>query len=258
MRRWSALALALWLAATPAVAAPGPPVVVSAAVSLANVLQDLGAAWQARTGGRVTINLAASNVLARQIAAGARVDLFISADEAELGVVERAGLVMPGTRVELVGNTLAIAVPADRPRAVTSARALLDPAIRRIAIGDPAGVPAGVYAKRFLEAEGLWAAVQPRIVPAGSVRLALAAVEAGAADAAIVYRSDVGTTSRARLAWVVPAAAGPRIVYVAAVLTAGRQRDGAARFLAFLQTPEAVRMFERGGFLPLPSRAVRP
>ena len=230
-------------------AAADSAIVVSAAASLSNVLQDLGRLYQQRTGTRVAINLAASNTLARQITAGARVDLFISADEAQMNDV-RADIVA-GSRVDLLSNELAIAVPDDRFHPLASVRDLASPRFARIAIGEPAAVPAGVYAKEYLVRVGLWSTLQPRLVPSGSVRLALAAVETGAADAAIVYRTDVPTAPHARTALVVPAAEGPRIVYPAAVIRSGPHQDGAQRLLAFLQTDVAAAVFERAGFTAL-------
>lgn len=227
-------------------------VTVSAAASLTNVMQQLAAVYEQRSGERVVLNLGASNTLARQIAAGARVDVFISADEAQMNTVE--SLLDHGSRTDLLSNELAIAVPDDRPRVFRSARDLTDASLRRIAVGDPAAVPAGVYAKQYLQQIGIWRAVQSKIVPAGSVRLALAAVENGAADAAIVYRTDVAAAARARTAFVVPADEGPRIVYPAAVIRRGRNRDGARRFLSFLRSAEAARVFERAGFISLASR----
>ena len=182
-------------------------VVVSAAVSLSDVLQQLAPIYQARTGDRLVLNLGPSNTLARQITFGARVDLFISADEAQMDAA--APELVPGTRVDLLSNQLAIAVPDDRPRRFESARDLADPAITRIAIGDPAAVPAGVYAKQYLQKIGIWPALQMKLIPSGSVRLALAAVENGAADAAIVYRTDIPTAAHAREAFLIPAAEGP-------------------------------------------------
>jgi molybdate transport system substrate-binding protein len=223
------------------------PVVVSAAASLTDVLQQLGAAHERRSEDRVILNFGASNTLARQIAAGARVDLFVSADEAQMDAV--AAYIDPSSRVELVSNQLAIAVTDDRPRRFSSARELADPAVRRIALGDPAAVPAGVYAKAYLEKLGVWADIAPKVVPSGSVRLALAAVENGAADAAIVYKTDIATARRVREAFVVPAADGPRIVYPAAVVRGGRNAAGARRFLQFLTSREAAAVFERAGFL---------
>ena len=222
-------------------------VVVSAAVSLTEVLQQLAPMYQARTGERVVLNLGSSNTLARQISFGAGVDVFISADEAQMNAV--AARIDPASRVDLLSNQLAIAVPDDRPRAITSARGLLDPAIRRVAIGDPAAVPAGVYAKQYLQMLGIWSELSTKIVPSGSVRLALAAVESGAADAAIVYRTDVATATHAREAFVIPATEGPRIVYPAAVVRSGSNPDGARRLLAFLRSAEATAVFTRAGFL---------
>src|SRR5262245_40116322 len=185
-------------------------VVVSAAVSLTDVLQQLAPVYQQATGDQLVLNLGASNTLARQIRFDAGVDVFISADETQMNSV--AMQIDPASRVDLLSNQLAIAVPDDRPRTLMSARDLLDPAFRRIAIGDPAAVPAGVYAKQYLQNIGIWPDIARKIVPVGSVRLALAAVESGAADAAIVYRTDMAIAAHAREALLIPVAEGPRIV----------------------------------------------
>jgi molybdate transport system substrate-binding protein len=224
-----------------------PPVTVAAAISLTDVLTAAAATYPS-TDGHVRFNFGASNVLARQIVAGAPVEIFISADEAQMDVVAKAGLVVDGSRVDLLQNQLAIVVPDDRPRTLTSVRELLDPAFKRIAIGDPEGVPAGVYAKQYLEREGIWTQILPRIVPMASVRAALAAVESGAADAGIVYRTDARQTTRATTAWLVPVDRAPRIVYPAARIRSRVQSDDASRFLAFLQSDPGTRVFERFGF----------
>ena len=241
--------------ALPAMAQRRPPanrqVVVSAAVSLTDVLQQLAPMYQQATGDRLVLNLGASNTLSRQIRFDAGVDVFISADEAQMDAV--AMQIEASSRVDLLSNQLAIAIPDDRPRTMTSARDLLDPAIRRIAIGDPAAVPAGVYAKQYLQSVGIWPDVARKIVPAGSVRLALAAVESGAADAAIVYHTDVAIAAHAREALLIPAAEGPRIVYPAAIVRAGKNHEGGRRFLTFLQTPAAAAVFARAGFNALPA-----
>lgn len=240
-------AIVLTLAADAAGQGFNKEVVVSAAVSLTEVLQQLAPIYQARTGERVVLNLGSSNTLARQISFGAGADVFISADEAQMNAI--AAQIDPASRVDLLSNQLAIAVPDDRPRPITSARALLDPAIRRIAIGDPVAVPAGVYARQYLQRLGIWPDLSAKIVPSGSVRLALAAVETGAADAAIVYHTDIASATRVREAFVVPASEGPRIVYPAALVRSGRNPDGARRLLAFLRSPEATTVFTRAGFL---------
>ena len=243
----AALAAAVLLAAGDEAAAKGGQVLVSAAVSLTDVLQQLAPLYAKRTGDRIVLNLAASNTLAQQIRFGAPVDLFISADETQMNAV--SAQIVGGSRVDLLANQLAIAVPDDRARTFTSARDLAEPAIKRIAIGDPAAVPAGVYAKQYLDSLGLWSQLQPKMAPAGSVRLALEAVESGAADAAIVYRTDIAASAHAREAFVVPAADGPRIVYPAAIVRSGRNQAGARQVLDFLRGPDAAAVFMHAGFL---------
>jgi len=197
----------LWLVLAAGLSAQGrtPPVTVSAASSLGRVLEAIAAQYLAKTGEPVALNVAASNTLARQIRAGAPVDLFLSADEQQMDTV--AEQLVDGTRIALLTNQLAVAVPADRPVTLRVARDLLGASVRRVAVGDPDAVPVGVYARAYLDKLGLWAALRPKLVPVGSARLALSAVEQGAADAAIVYRTDVADSRRARLAYVVPVAA---------------------------------------------------
>ena len=249
---WSLAALVIAAALSPAAQMPQrSSVTVSAAVSLTDALTAIADDYGSRGYGGIRFNFGASNVLARQIADGAPVDVFISADDAQMDVVAKAGLVKDGSRVPLLRNQLAVVVPSDRPRTLKAIRDLADPSFKRIALGDPAAVPAGVYAKQYLEAQGLWKAIEPRVVPAGSVRLALAAVETGAADAAIVYRSDARVALKASVAWVVAAGDGPRIVYPGAIIKTSAAPAEAQRFLDFLRSGSAARIFERFGFTPI-------
>ena len=220
--------------------APSEPITVAAAVSLTEVLDEIAKAYAAAGGGPVRFNLAGSNVLARQIVNGAPADVFISADETQMDVVEKAGAVLAGSRVDLVANQLAIVATPDRVELVRREFARAPAEIRRLAIGDPAAVPAGVYARRYLEQRGLWAAYEPRVVPTTNVRAALTAVETGSVDAAIVYLTDLAAARTAVLAFTVPAADGPRIVYPAAILASARNQAEAKRFLAFLRRPESA------------------
>ena len=230
-------------------ASPDRPLLVSAAVSLTGVLETLVADHERRTGTAVELNLSASTVLAAQIIAGAPVDLFISADLFQMDRVAAAGLIRAETRVDLLSNQLVIVMPADTAAAVTSSATLLEPVFGRIAVGDPAGVPVGVYARAYLEAAGLWDALRDRMVPARSARAALATVETGAVDAGIVYRTDAMSSNDVRVVFEVPVAEGPAIAYPAALTTLATNPKAAERLLAYLQGPEARVVFEQAGFI---------
>jgi molybdate transport system substrate-binding protein len=244
---FAALLLAAWLV-PPERPAPAP-VLVSAAISLTDALLEIETEYRRTGGGPVRFNFAGSNVLARQIANGAPADIFISADLVQMQYAENAGAVARGASFNLLSNALAV-VTAQGRSTVRVARDLTQPAVKRIAIGDPAAVPAGFYAKQYLERAGLWAALQSKLLSLANVRAALAAVENGGADAAIVYHSDAATSTRSVLAFVVPDGEAPAIVYPAAIVAATKNRAAAERFLAFLRGPDARRIFERFKFRP--------
>lgn len=227
-----------------------PRLTVSAATSLTDVMEALAPVYVHGGGAPVRFNFGPSNVLARQIARGAPVDLFVSADEKQMEVAAAAGAIDNGTRVDLVGNRLAIVTSRARPVRITDLDALRGGAVRRIAIGDPAAVPAGVYASQYLQKRGLWDALRPRLVPVSNVRAAISAVENGSVEAAIVYESDAGRANVA-VAFVVSGPDAPRILYPAAIVKSSRRRDEALRFLKFLCGAGAARAFETFKFIPL-------
>lgn len=226
------------------------PLTVSAAVSLTESLEAVGKVYLAAGGAPVRFNFAGSNVLARQLVNGAPADVFISADEAQMDVAAAAGAIDAGSRVDLLGNRLAVIVRPDN-RPVREIRELLRTDIRRVALGDPSAVPAGVYARQYLRALGVWDAIEGKVVPVGNVRAAVAAVENGSADAAIVYETDAALSRTAITALVVSGPGAPRIVYPAAIVAGSRQRDGARRFLSFLRGAEASAVFRKFRFIPL-------
>ncbi len=193
-------------------------------------------------------NFAASNVLARQIVNGAPADVFISADEAQMDYVQREKAIDPASRVRLLSNRLVVVTQADRRAEWRDARALLGADVKRVAIGDPAGVPAGVYARQYLEKIGIWNALQPKLLPLANVRAALGAVESGGADAGFVYATDAAASARTRIALTIDGPDAPRIVYPAAITVRSRHKPAAGKFLAFLRTPAATTIFERHGF----------
>jgi molybdate transport system substrate-binding protein len=229
---------------------PNQTLTVSAAISLTEVLGALATAYSSEGGGQIAFNFGASNLLVRQIVNGAPVDVFVSADEAQMDVAERAGMIEPGSRTVVVHNQLAIVTRGDWAGQIASAAALADSNLRRIAIGDPAAVPAGVYAEQYLRRLGLWPAIQRKLLPAASVRGALAAVANGAADAGIVYATDVSRARNVRLGFVVRGPEAPRIVYPACVVRTSQRKTAALRFVNFLASARAARVFREHGFLP--------
>ena len=244
----------LLIAASLAQSTSVEPLTVSAAVSLTEALDEIAAAYRAAGGVPVRFNFGGSNVLARQIVNGAPVDVFISADDLQMDVVARAGLVAPGTRAPIAGNRLVVLVDERRLPSITSIQDLLHDDIRRIAVGDPAAVPAGVYARTFLEKKGLWSRLEPKVVPAGNVRAALTAVQNGSADAAIVYATDARIARGLRVAVTVTGPDSPPIVYPACVVKSTRQPAAAAHFLQFVRSPVGARILEHHGFLAMPAR----
>lgn len=230
-----------------------PPLTVSAAVSLTEALTEIGEAYQNSGGGPVRFNFAASNVLARQIVNGAPVDVFISADEAQMDVVERAGLIDPASRFELVTNQLAVLVRKGIAAPIREARGLANPEIRRIAIGNPDAVPAGVYARQWLTGAGVWSEIEKNVVPVSSVRAALAAVESGSVDAAVVYRSDTAHVRSASVAFVVTSG-GPRISYPIAILKRTMLRDESMKFLTFVRGDDRAKGIWVQHKFPVPVR----
>jgi molybdate transport system substrate-binding protein len=247
-------ALAALLFAGLVVQGGGAPLLVSAAISLTDALTEVAAAYRSAGGGDVRFNFAGSNVLARQIVNGAPADLFISADSAQMAVAVSSGAV--DRPVPLLRNRLAVVTPAGGAANVPDLNALLR--LRRIAVGDPAAVPAGVYARQYLERRGLWSVIEPKLLPLANVRAALNAVESGGADAGIVYESDAAALRRVDLAFVVDSLDAPSIVYPAAVVSQSRNKAAAARFLRFLQGPEAASIFLKYRFRPAATSGTQP
>ena len=220
---------------------------VAAAASLSVIAPSLSKALHDDTGIDVRFNFAGSNTLARQILEGARVDVFISADEAQMDLVDQSGRVVAGTRANVIGNQLVVIARGGGRLPVDSPDDLTQPGVRRIAMGDPRAVPAGVYARQWLEAIRLWSTIEPKVVPLASSPAVVAALREGRADAGIVYATDA-LAPNLTIAYRVPVENAPRIVYPAAAITGGRI-PVAREFVAWLQSASARRVFESAGFI---------
>ncbi|MFM8410132.1 MAG: molybdate ABC transporter substrate-binding protein [Alphaproteobacteria bacterium] len=218
---------------------------VFAASSLADALPEVARAWRAAGGSEVDFSFAGSGDLARQVEQGAPADVFFSADEAQVDRLARAGLLDDATRRDVLSNRLVVIVPAESEARVAAAADLAS--FDRVALANPESVPAGVYARAWLERTGAWDAVAAKVVPVLDARAALAAVAEGHAPAAVVFATDAVSNRRVRVALEVPPTQAPKITYPLAVLR--RSRHARARELAdFLASPAALRIYERHGF----------
>lgn len=251
-----AMAVILSLGTAGAHAADAPRgVLVFAAASLANVLGDLDKAFTTRTGIHVTSSLAASSTLAKQVEAGAPADVYFSADLQWMSYLQERGLLRPGSRHDVVGNSLVLIAPTASALKVSIApgfdlAGLLGHG--RLAVADPDSVPAGIYARQALQKLGVWKTVAPHLVRAENVRAALTYVARGDAPLGIVYRTDALVEKGVRVVGVFPAESHSPIVYPIALTR--RARDGAASYLAFVVSAEARPVFRKWGFEPLAAR----
>jgi molybdate transport system substrate-binding protein len=225
-----------------------PEVVIYAAASLREALEDLAKACGQDAGAKLVFNLGASSDLARQIEAGGKADIFFSADETLMDRLDGTMLLEPGTRRSLVGNQLAVIAPADAAPATRNVAEMLR-AAKHLSLANPEAVPAGKYARAWLEKLGLREDVKEKVIPGVDVRAALAAVESGAVDLGIVYRTDAFVTRKVRIVLEVPREEGPAISYPIALLKDRPGKAASRKVLACLTGPIGRMVFETRGFL---------
>ena len=230
-------------------------ILVFAAVSLTNVLDEIGAAYTQQTRQTVKFSYAASSALARQLEAGARADVFFSADLEWMDYVQARGLIDRTTRRNVLENRLALVAPADSKIELKIARGFALAAALgngRLATGDPESVPVGKYARSALTSLGVWNDVADRLVRADNVRSALAFIARGETPLGIVYETDAKVEKRVRVVDFFPADSHPPIVYPVAVTT--QARPAARQFIDFLQSAPAQEAFKKYGFQDPPKR----
>ena len=229
---------------------------VFAAASLATSLQDVAKAYAATRQGRLKLVFAGSSTLARQIEAGANADIYISADERWMDYLVRRGAIHGPSKRDLLTNRLVVVIPGSAngdvdttdPGKVAMAQ-LLDRHLGggRIAVGDPAHVPVGRYAKAALKELGLWSRYSQRLAAAPDTRAALALVERGEAVGGIVYATDAQASDGVRAIATLPAGSHPEITYPMALAKAVAD-DRVRHAFAYISGPKAVEIFRRHGF----------
>jgi len=249
----AAAATIVLMALSPFQATQAQDVVVFAAASLTNALDEAGQLFERQGGAHTKISYAASSALAKQIESGAPADMFISADLDWMDYLEQHHLIQTATRKNLLGNRLVLIAPAE-----SDAKAEIKPGLDlvgllkggRLAMADPDSVPAGKYGKAALEKLGVWNSVRAAVAPAETVRAALLFVSRRETPLGIVYATDAAADPRVKIVGVFPPDTHPPIIYPAA-LTADSKNASAARLLEFLGSAAAKPIFEKQGFTVL-------
>jgi molybdate transport system substrate-binding protein len=235
------------LFATPVLAAD---ITVFAAASLTDALNEIGKAYAVKTGNHVAFSFAASSVLARQIESSAGADMFLSADLDWMDYLDKKALLAPGTRRTLLGNHLVLIAPTGLKVTVKIAPHFdLAGALgnSRLAIADPASVPAGKYGKAALTNLGVWDSVSGKLAVAENVRAALAYVARGETTLGIVYNTDARIEPRVHVVGTFPDGSHKPILYPVALTKDAK--PGAADFEAYLESPAAKAVFAKDGFI---------
>ncbi|WP_066701707.1 molybdate ABC transporter substrate-binding protein [Celeribacter ethanolicus] len=244
-----ALALAAVSAFAP-LTAHAEDITVFAAASMTNALAEIEENFEAETGHSLAISLAGSSALARQIQQGAPADIFISANPGWMDTLEEEGLVEPGTRFDLLNNSIVLIAAGDADAVEITPDLDLAGLLNggRLAMALVDAVPAGIYGKASLETLGLWDDVEAQVAQADNVRAALALVATGEAPYGIVYATDAAAEAGVTVVGTFPADSHPAIVYPAADL-ANRDVPAETEFLEYLKGAEARAAFERQGFV---------
>ena len=231
-------------------------VTVFAAASLTESLRQIAADYQKVSGDTIVFNFGASGTLSRQIEAGAPADVFFAADEAKADALEKKGLLVRGTRTSWLGNSLVIVTTPDN-LTLHAPTDLTNATVQHLALGDVKIVPAGTYAKAYLEKLAIWSAVEPKVVPCENVRAVLAAVDSGNVDAGVVYKTDAAISQKVKVAYEVPIADSPKITYPLALVKDAPQPEAAKKFIAYLATAGATKVFQQFGFIVLEAAAAK-
>jgi len=236
-----------------AASAQDQKLVIFAAASLKDALDEVNAAYRQEHGQQTPTSYAASSTLAKQIEAVAPADIFISADLDWMDYLAKRNLIKTETRANLLGNRLVLIAPVD-----STARLGIEPNFPlaralgngRLAIADPAAVPAGRYGQAALQSLGVWSSVADRLAPAENVRATLALVSRGETPLGIVYQTDATSDKGVKIVGTFPENTHPPIIYPIAVV-ANSTNPGAAGYLAYLRSPAARTIFETHGFTVL-------
>ena len=222
---------------------------VSAAASMQDAMKAIQPIYEdAHPGITLIYNFSSSGSLQQQIEQGAPVDVFLSASPRQMNTLEEKGLLLEGSRRDLLKNSIVLVTPLDK-NDVATFEDLDNDIVRNLSIGEPDSVPAGQYSKETLESLGLYESVQPKIVFAKDVRQVLSYVETGNVDAGLVYSTDAKVSDQVQIVATAPDDSHSPIAYPAAVIADSSNPEAAIAFVDFLSTDEAIALFTDYGFL---------
>ncbi|ACK73345.1 molybdenum ABC transporter, periplasmic molybdate-binding protein [Gloeothece citriformis PCC 7424] len=221
---------------------------VSAAISMKDALEEIKTAYQKKQPNmRITYNFGSSGSLQQQIEQGAPVDVFISAANKQMDALEQKQLLLPGTRRNLVSNSIVLITPKNQ-QTVKTFQNLTNPQVKRIALGEPNTVPAGQYGQQVLQYYKIFDSIKPKVIFGKDVRQVLTYVETGNVDAGLVYSTDARTSNQVRVAATAPNNSHQPIAYPIAVIKDSKNQAAAKAFAQYLATNEAKNTFKKYGF----------
>ena len=237
------------LTSAPVVAQSNPSLLISAAASLKEVLEEIKPLYQqSKPNVNISYNFGSSGALQQQIEQGAPADIFISAAKRQVDALEQKGFLVAGTRNIIAKNKLVLVVPKNAV-GITSFYSLKDAKVKKIAIGEPRSVPAGQYGQQVLEKLKIWSAINSKLVFANNVRQVLASVETGNADAGLVYITDAKISDKVKVVVTADEKYHSPIIYPLAVIKSSKNVDAAKEFSQFLSSNQAKAVFRKYGFI---------
>ncbi len=236
-------------ASPPVMAQANDSLIVSAAISLKDALQEVQSLYQ-QTHQNVNIkdNFGASGALQQQIENGAPVDVFVSAGQKQMDILQQKGFLLTETRRNLLTNRLVLIVPKNSSLGITSFRQLTNSSVKKIAVGEPRSVPAGQYAQEVFKNLGILSQITPKLVLGSNVRQVLQFVASGNADVGVVYSSDALVSNQVEQVATAPGDLHSPIVYPVAVLKSSKNIPAAKEFTQFLLANQTKTIFEKYGF----------
>ncbi|MBD2134122.1 MULTISPECIES: molybdate ABC transporter substrate-binding protein [unclassified Sphaerospermopsis] len=237
------------LTSTPVVAQSNTSLLVSAAASMKDVLEEIKPLYQqSQPNVNITYNFGSSGALQQQIEQGAPVDVFISAAKRQVDALEQKNLLVPGSRTVIAKNRLVLIVPKN-VSGIRSFYNLKDAKVKKIAIGEPRSVPAGQYAQQVLQKLKIWDQIKSKLVYANNVRQVLASVESGNAEAGLVYSTDAKISNKVKVVVAADEKYHSEIIYPLAILKRSKNVDTAKNFSQFLASDKAKAVFRKYGFI---------